>query len=126
MNKSFGIETEKWNFTLASDQINLAPGETLTQSYQLAVSDGQRSTLNETASISIGGPGADNFIFHPGIGADTIVNFSSQAGDTIELDHFTNLNALSVHQLAALITTDSHGDAANRARAQRQHHSAPA
>ena len=99
----------QWNFTLGNDQINLAPGETLTQSYQLSVSDAQGSTLSETASISIGAPGADNFIFHPGIGADTIVNFSPSAGDTIELNHFANIQ--SVQQLATLITTDTHGDA---------------
>jgi hypothetical protein len=109
VSKSFGVETEGWNFTLATDQINLAPGATLTQSYQLTVSDGQGSTLNETASISIGGPGADNFIFHPGIGADTIVNFNASGSDTIELDNFANIK--NVQQLASLITTDAHGNA---------------
>ena len=104
---SFGGEVQ-WNFTLGNDQINLAPGETLTQSYQLSVSDGQGSTLSETASISIGGPGKDNFVFHPGIGADTIVNFNS-ANDTVELDHFANIQ--SVQQLTSLITNDPHGDA---------------
>jgi hypothetical protein len=105
VNKSFGGGMEEWNFTLGNDRIPKA-NETLTQSYQLSVSDGRGSTLSETASISIGGPGADNFVFHPGIGADTIVNFN--AGDTIELDHFANIQ--SVQQLASLITTDAHGD----------------
>jgi Ca2+-binding RTX toxin-like protein len=58
--------------------------------------------------VSIGGPGNDNFIFHPGVGADTIVNFNAQA-DTIELDHFANVQ--STQQLTSLITADAHGDA---------------
>ena len=58
--------------------------------------------------VSIGGPGNDQFVFHPGIGADTIVNFNPQA-DTIELDHFANIQ--TIQELASLITTDAHGDA---------------
>lgn len=60
------------------------------------------------ASVSIGRPGNDNFIFHPGIGADTITNFNTRA-DTIELDHFANIQ--NVQELASLITTDVHADA---------------
>ena len=56
----------------------------------------------------MGGLGNDNFVFHPGIGADTIVNFNPRA-NTIELDEFANAQTLS--QLASLITTDIHGDA---------------
>ena len=63
---------------------------------------------NPSPSVSVGGPGNDNFVFQPGIGADTIVNFNPQA-DTIELDHFANIQ--NVQQLAALIGTDAHGDA---------------
>ena len=104
---SFGGEVE-WTFTPGNDQINLATSETLTQSYQLSVNDGQGSTLSETASVSIGGPGTDNFVFHPGIGADTIANFNP-ANDTIELDNFANIQ--SVQKLTSLITSDVHGDA---------------
>jgi hypothetical protein len=81
-------------------------------------SDGNGGTLitdppttrssNPSPSVSVGGPGNDNFVFQPGIGADTIVNFNPQA-DTIELDHFANIQ--NVQQLAALIGTDAHGDA---------------
>ncbi len=80
--------------SLANDQINFAPGQTETQSVG--------------GSVTYGGPGNDNFVFHPGIGADTIANFNPQA-DTIELDHFANVQ--NVQQLAALIGTDAHGDA---------------
>lgn len=64
--------------------------------------------MNQTISVSIGGPGNDNFVFQPGVGADTIANFNAKA-DTIELDHFANIQ--NMQQLAALITTDAHGDA---------------
>jgi hypothetical protein len=104
-NVSVGFE-----FNLGSDQIGLAPGETLTQSYNVNVADTQNpvATVNQTISVSIGGPGNDNFVFQPGIGADTITNFNPQV-DTIELDHFAN--AQTVQELQHLITTDVHGDA---------------
>jgi large repetitive protein len=98
-------------FALASDQINLAPGQTVTHSYDnVAVPNAQNTsqTTTGTVSVSVGGPGNDNFVFQPGIGADTIVNFNPQA-DTIELDHFANLQ--NVQQLAPLVTSDAHGDA---------------
>jgi hypothetical protein len=47
-------------------------------------------------------------VFHPGVGADTIINFNAQL-DTIELDRFAN--AQSIQHLAAVITSDAHGDA---------------
>jgi Ca2+-binding RTX toxin-like protein len=58
--------------------------------------------------VSLGGTGNDNFVFQPGIGADTIVNFNPKV-DTIELDHF--VNAQTVQQLQALVTSNAHGDA---------------
>ena len=66
------------------------------------------STNTSSASVSIGGPGNDAFVFHPGMGAETIANFNPQS-DTIQLDSFANIQ--NVEQLAALITTDQHGDA---------------
>ena len=57
-----------------------------------------------------------NGIFHPGIGADTMVNFSTisnsqgnYVGDTIELDKFSNIHSISdvLHHLS----TDAHGNA---------------
>ena len=53
-------------------------------------------------------PDSDTFVFHSDMGAETISNFNPEA-DTIELDNFNNIH--SVHQLAALITTDAQGDA---------------
>ena len=94
-----------WQFNLDNDQINLAPGETLTQSYD--VTDAAKN-LNQVVSVSFGGPGNDNFIFQPGIGADTIVNFNP-VDDAIDLDNFSNVHLYQ--QLESLITTDAHGDA---------------
>jgi hypothetical protein len=64
--------------------------------------------LDQNASVAIGGPGGDNFVFAPGIGAETVTNFNWQ-GDTLELDHFTN--AQTTEELQSLIASDGHGDA---------------
>jgi hypothetical protein len=110
INESNGNASVDWQFDLGNDQINLAPGQTVTQSYDVQVTDAQNpaQNVNQTVSVSIGGPGNDNFVFAPGVGADTIINFNPQA-DTIELDHFAG--AQTTQQLASLITTDAHGDA---------------
>ena len=67
------------------------------------------ATGSSNPSVSIGGAGNDTFVFAPGIGSETLSNFNPQ-NDAIELDHFGN--AQSMQELAALITTDAHGDAA--------------
>ena len=100
----------EFGFSLDSDQVNLSPGQTATQSYEVNLTDPHNPAANasQTVSVSLGGPGNDNFIFSPGIGADTVLNFNPQQ-DTIELDHFAQ--AQTVAQLQSLITTDAHGDA---------------
>ena len=108
VSESNGSGSVGWQFQLGNDQINLALGQTETQSYGVNVAEGQNTAVNQTVSVSIGGPGNDNFVFHPGVGADTIINFNAQV-DTIELDHFAN--AQSIQQLASMITSDAHGDA---------------
>jgi VCBS repeat-containing protein len=102
--------TASVEFDFNNDQINLTPGETLTQSYNVSVADAQNpaENANQTVSVTVGGPGNDNFVFAPGIGADTITNFNPQQ-DTIELDHFANVQ--TVQELESLVTTDAHGDA---------------
>jgi hypothetical protein len=50
----------------------------------------------------------DNFVFAPGAGANTIRNFDL-AHDTIELDHFANVQ--TAQQLQSAITSDSQGEA---------------
>ncbi len=110
LTKSNGAASLGFHFDLGNDQINLAPGQTLTQSYGVTVADAQNPAMNvsQTVSVTVGGPGNDNFVFKPGIGLDTIVNFDP-THDTIELDNFAN--AQTVQQLESLITSDAHGDA---------------
>jgi hypothetical protein len=64
--------------------------------------------VNPAASVSLGGAGNDNFVFHPGTGAETIANFNPQQ-DTIELNHFTDVQ--TVQELQSLIANDAHGNA---------------
>jgi hypothetical protein len=108
VSQSNGSTTIGWQFSLDNDQINLGPGQTITQSYDVNIVGAQGSAGNQTVSVSLGGTGNDNFVFQPGIGADTIVNFNPKV-DTIELDHFAN--AQTVQQLQALVTSNAHGDA---------------
>jgi subtilisin family serine protease len=105
-----GVVSAGFEFSLGNDQINLPSGQTLTQSYSIGLSDSQNPAANseQTVSVSIGGPGNDNFVFHPGVGADTILNFNPQH-DTIELDSF--MSAETVQHLQSLISTDAHHDA---------------
>jgi hypothetical protein len=97
-------------FDFTSDQITLADGQTTTQLYNVTLADAQNPAANQTelVSVTIGGPGNDNFVFAPGIGSDTITNFNPHQ-DMLELDHFSN--AQTVQELQSLITADSHGDA---------------
>ena len=99
-----------FDFMANNDRINLPPGQTVTQSYNVSIADVQNPAENatQTVSVTVGRPGNDNFVFAPGIGADTVTNFNPQQ-DTIELDHFGN--AQTVQELQALITADVHGDA---------------
>jgi hypothetical protein len=105
-----GNATVSWEFDFNNEQAALAPGETVTQSYNVTVADAQNPAANQaqTVAVTIGGPGNDNFVFAPGVGADTVLNFNPQQ-DTIELDHFAQ--AQTIQELQSLITTDAHGDA---------------
>ena len=108
VSESNGGTSVGWQFSLADDQINVAPNQTVTQAYDISVTGSQGSSASQEVSVSIGGTGNDNFVFTPGVGADTIVNFNPQH-DTIELDHFAN--AQTVQELQSLISPDAHGDA---------------
>jgi VCBS repeat-containing protein len=110
LTQSNGDASLGFHFDLGDDQINLAPGQTLTQSYGISITDAQNPAMNvtQTVAVTVGGPENDNFVFKPGLGADTIIGFN-QTNDTIELDHFAN--AQTVQQLESLITSDAHGDA---------------
>ena len=92
--------------TLVTDPPGLEKSATLSS----GTTDGQQSgpQLEQNASVSIGGGDGDHFVFAPGIGAASVTNFNPQQ-DTIELDHFTNAQA--VQELQSLITSDAHGNA---------------
>jgi len=107
---SDGHGAVSWEFDFDNQQVTLQQNQTLTQSYNVSVADAQTPSqnLNQTVSVTVGGPGNDNFVFAPGIGADTLTNFKPQQ-DTIELDHFTNVQ--NVQELESLVTNDAHGDA---------------
>jgi hypothetical protein len=108
--ESNGTASVDYGFSLGNDQINVAPGQTVTQSYQVSLVDAQNPAANatQTVAVSIGGAGNDNFVFAPGVGHDTVLNFNAQQ-DTVELDHFAN--AQTVQELQSLITADAHGNA---------------
>ena len=110
MTESNGAASIDYGFSLGNDQINVAPGQTVTQSYQVSLVDAQNPAANatQTVAVSIGGAGNDNFVFAPGVGHDTVLNFNAQQ-DTVELDHFAN--AQTVQELQSLITADAHGNA---------------
>ncbi len=108
--QSSGNVSVDFNFLADNDQAALSQGQTLTQSYNVAIADAENPAkdVTQTVSVTIGGPGNDNFVFAPGIGADTITNFNPQH-DSLELAHFANVQ--TAQELQALISTDAHGDA---------------
>jgi hypothetical protein len=95
----------KWQLSLENDRIKLVPSETLTQPHNYNHTHVHGATVNQTISVSIGGASADNFVFHPALVADTIVNPDPHS-DTIDLNGFSNIQ--SEQHLASLITSDSH------------------
>ena len=106
---SNGSASVAW-FDPGNDKIQLTTGQTVTQSHEVTIAEPQNSTVNvnQTASVTIGGPGNDNFMFAPGVGADNIIKFNPQH-DAIELDNLANIQ--SIQQLPSLIATNAHGDA---------------
>jgi hypothetical protein len=72
------------------------------------ITDPPAASASTSPSVSIGGAGNDTFMFHPGEGTQTVNNFNPQH-DSIELDHFANIQ--NVQELAAAITPDVHGNA---------------
>jgi hypothetical protein len=110
---NFSVDAETSSHNQASVAFSFNTGgaqikSAVTQSYDVAVSEGANTILHETVSVSVGSSHSDNFVFAPGIGADTIINFNASGGDTIDLTHFTNIT--TVAQLQAATTTDAHGD----------------
>lgn len=103
-----------WHLDLTPEQIQAIPvNQTITQSYNVTITDAHNNITAQEISVSIGGPGNDNFVFTASqhSGADTIANFSPSV-DTIELDGY---NTITNANIAAAITSDgvdaSHGNA---------------
>jgi VCBS repeat-containing protein len=94
-----GQDSVGWHFNFDSNPV----AATVTQSYDVSVADhhtdGTNSTATQSVTVTIAGAGNDAFVFHPGVGADTIVN--ATAADTIELDGFSSVT--SSKQLASLL-----------------------
>jgi hypothetical protein len=83
-NSSLTAETAPTPVELAlgHDQFNFGSGWTAGQSDGASAAEGQQdSSENQSASVSLGGPGNDNFLFHPALGADT-GHFDSPAAAT--------------------------------------------
>jgi len=102
-----GQDTVGWHFNFDSGTV----AQTVTQSYAVTVADnhadGTTSATTQTVSVTVAGPGNDAFVFHPGVGSDTIVNATSS--DTIQLDGFSSVT--SNNQLATLLNEAQSGQA---------------
>ncbi len=96
-------QTVKLKFDDFSDTLNIKFNSNT--GYTVITDPPGANSSNAVVSI---GSGNDQFVFHPGMGAETIANFNPQH-DTIELDHFAN--AQTMQELQSLITTDNHGHA---------------
>ncbi|MGC1777862.1 MAG: hypothetical protein WBB34_07930, partial [Xanthobacteraceae bacterium] len=66
-------------------------------------------TETQPASVSIGGPGNDHFVFHADLGADNGTSGNPQH-DTVE--HENTAQVQTAQELQALISHEAHGDAA--------------
>jgi len=99
-NNANGQDSVGWHFNFDSSPV----ASTVTQSYDVAVTDnhadGTRSSATQSVSVTIAGAGNDAFVFHQGVGAETIVN--ARSADTIELDGFSSVT--NSHQLAQLLS----------------------
>jgi hypothetical protein len=85
-----GSGSSGWHFAHGNDQINFA-------------SDRQNAASNQPMPVSIGGPGNDNFIFHPSLGADT--GNANSPDDATELERFTSAQ---VQHWSPLISNAAH------------------
>ena len=107
-----GNGTVEWQFQATNAQLDHLMG--LTQSF--TVSDTTNPSATQTVAVSVGGNGNDQFVFHQGVGADTMVNFSTlttpqgtYAGDTIALESFNGITGVA--DVLTHLGADSHGNA---------------
>ena len=92
-------ESVGWQFNFNSSSI----ARTATQSYDVTVAgnsaNGTHSTVSQTVSITLGGPGDDTFVFKPGFGTQVVAN--AKSSDVVELDGFASV--ADINQLQALL-----------------------
>ena len=106
VNESEGVGSVPWSFNFSN--VQLSSGQTLTQSYDVKIADEHGATATQELSVSIGGPGNDNFVFNPGEGATR---------SAISIRRPTRSSSIisptfsTVQDLASMITTDGHGGA---------------
>jgi VCBS repeat-containing protein len=113
---NFGVDALKmantqatvgWHFNLDANPV----AQPITQSYQVTMTeahaDGTSTAASQMVSVTIGGPDNNSFVFHPGMGADVVVN--SHSTDTIELNGFASIP--NSNTLAALLQEAQSGQA---------------
>ncbi len=105
-----------WHFSLTSAELkDVLPGHTITQTYDVTVSDGNPGgQATQEVAISWGSAAADTFAFNTGLGADTVLNF--QLGtDTLDYNSHSaylapTMTLAEANHLLTLITSTT-GDA---------------
>jgi VCBS repeat-containing protein len=111
-----GHSSLDWHFNASISQLAQQAG--VTQVY--TITDTTKPSASTTLSVSIGGPGSDQFNFSPSTGVHALVNFSTTVdssghylGDSVNLQGFTNASnqPLALTDVLADLTTDSHGNA---------------
>ena len=116
---SNGQQSVGWHFALSAAQSDqIMPSQVLSQSYEVALLDGQQArAVTQEVTILTGGAGSDTFDFKPGMGAAIVTNFSEQAADKIDLHQSTIANFAQlqaavqpVHDGHDTLIELSHGD----------------
>jgi hypothetical protein len=107
-----GAGTIEWQFQASNAQLDHLMG--LTQTYTVA--EQNNPAISQTVAVSVAGAGNDQFVFTTGVGADSMLNFTTitnaqghYAGDTIELNNFSGVTGVS--DVLAHLSADSHGNA---------------
>jgi hypothetical protein len=108
VNEVNGIGSVDWHFSATGSELqqflNPAAGHPISQTYNVAISDGHSSgTVLQEVGLTAGSSANDTFVFAPGMGQEMLYNFSQQSGnsDHIELDHFgiSNFSQLTLQSV---------------------------
>ena len=87
---------------VGEDDFNFAVGQTANQASGVTSGDGQHDGLNQSQSVLIGGPGNDNFLFHPSLDGGT-----SNHNSSAEPAAFEQANDQGGHQAGAPMTPEA-------------------